>query len=227
MARFWKIIMRIVCLSSTFPTPSRFWRGAFVQNFCLALEAGGATVSAIVPEGWHACIKDRIQKTLLPKTLKQEQIRTTIAAYPSLSVLAARHRILAEIDRILCQRSIERQLDRMDPKPDLIYAHFVRGGLLVLDWCKTNKVRLAVISGESSYQRFLSNEDSQELRTRIEEFDYLFFVSDRNQQELSNFVGAREPLGSVLGNAVSCEDFQPLDKLACRKELGLPQEAII
>jgi teichuronic acid biosynthesis glycosyltransferase TuaC len=131
------------------------------------------------------------------------------------------------MNRALCKRSTERTLDRISPKPDLVYAHFLMSGLLVGDWCRRNQVELAVISGESEYDSFLRWIDRASLVEKIRRFDHLFFVSERNRTALAQYLGLEGEIGRVLANAVDTKTFRPLPKVECRRKLGLPENATI
>lgn len=198
-----------------------------MRNFCLEIANLGNSVTAVVPDGWHAFIAGKIKERFFRRSIRCVGIHTMPAGYFSFSLLTTRSRILFRINQALCKRSVEHVLDRLPQKPDLIYAHFVISGLLVSAWCKKNGVKLAVVSGESTYEKLLKLYNANVLEREIRSFDSIYFVSERNQAELAKVVGAKQLFGSLLPNAVNGDVFRPRNKEECREALGLPQDKTI
>ena len=109
-------------------------------------------------------------------------------------------------------------------RPDVVYAHFWKTGKEVYPFAKAQGIPLFVASGESQIPAKLFNFTDQLF------FDYVsgvICVSNKNKQESLDLGMTTPEKCVVLPNGINPELFHPLNRLACRRELGFPEDAFI
>lgn len=120
--------------------------------------------------------------------------------------------------------ALKRALRHLPFRPDVVYAHFWKTGKEICFYAKAEGLPLFVASGESTIDAKAFNAKDQSF------FDYVrgvICVSGKNKKESVSLGLTTGDNCVVLPNAINPEQFHPLDRLACRRELGLPEDAFI
>lgn len=217
---------KIVCVSSTFPTALKYWRGAFVENFCRCLSEKRVDVSVVVPEGIPNLILEWLYLKLGWRKNRYATIHIRYAPYFSLTRFSFKYRLLNRLKSLSEENAVYRSLEKEQLKPDFIYAHFLACGFAASPWCQFNKVPLVVVSGESDYKYFYQTCDNSEVLKKTSRFAHLFFVSEDSAKNFADYFGAPPQCEwSILANAVDTQYFHPVeDKQILRRELDLPED---
>lgn len=216
--------MRIVCISPTYPTHLKYWRGTFVENFCRALSQAGADISVIVPDGYLNIYAEKLSLWLKFRKHRDAAVPWSYAPFFSPSRLTARYRLMARYYRYAQEKAVYKCLDGITPRPDCVYGHFIGNGLSAQPWCRDNNVPLVVVSGESSYNHFYANLAKGQFADAVNTLHHLFFVSQKNLDAYTEKFGLPECPHSLLPNAVDTSRFKPGLRNELRQKLGLPQD---
>lgn len=132
-------------------------------------------------------------------------------------------------------RAVMRVIRREKLKPDLVYGHFIyqcgltaaRVGraLGVPAYCACGENSLRLERGSRPYATGL---ESHRWKQILDGLAGVVCVSGNNRRLLleNGFIDARMKTG-VFPNAVDETKFHPMDRQACRKELGFPADAFI
>ncbi|MCC5808681.1 MAG: glycosyltransferase family 4 protein [Opitutales bacterium] len=220
-------MLRIACVSGSYPTHLKYWRGTFVENFCVAVERAGCAVSVVIPESIQNIFAERAALFCGARVRRPVRLPQVTAPFLSLSRLAFHYGPLGTINRCLQERAVYRALNRLQERPDLVYAHFLGNALSSHRWCGEHQVPLVVVSGESSYKRFYASANRERMGAIIDSLHHVFFVSEKNRSAYRAYFGCLPERSSVLPNAVDTDRFRPQPKAEARKRLGLPTEAKI
>lgn len=123
------------------------------------------------------------------------------------------------------RKAIMRAAKMLPQKPDVVYCHFWECGVDAFPYASKHHIPLFVASGESSIATLINpKEISQAVRDYI---SGVICVSTKNKEESISLGLTTEEKCFVKPNAVNSELFKKLDKEACRKKLGFPQDAFI
>lgn len=132
-------------------------------------------------------------------------------------------------------RSILSVLRKEALKPDLVYGHFLyqcgltaarvgkKLGIPAFCACGENSLRL--LKGSQPYETGLRHHNWKRI---LQDLSGIICVSGNNEQLLreNGFIDPAMPTG-VFPNGVDGTKFHPMDKAACRKALGFPEDAFI
>lgn len=132
-----------------------------------------------------------------------------------------------DISNLLLKWAINRGLRKMTRSgfvPDVVYCHFWGSGLLGYRYAKKHDIPLFVASGESRIN--MSNMDGH-----LDDFcNYVrgvICVSSKNRDESITLKLTSANKCIVAPNAVNDTIFHEMDKMECRKKIGLPQDKFI
>ena len=132
-------------------------------------------------------------------------------------------------------RAVLRTIQKEGLKPDLVYGHFIyqcgltaaRVGekLRIPAYCACGENSLRLEQGSQPYDTGLKHHHWAEILQKLSGF---VCVSGNNRNLLleNGFMDASMKTG-VFPNAVNEEKFHIMDRKACRKELGFPEDAFI
>lgn len=121
--------------------------------------------------------------------------------------------------------TVKRTLNKTQFRPDIVYVHFLVNAVPVLDYVEKNKIPLVVASGESTYSGW--ENESIDIKNRFNKLvSHIICVSRENKIQL-NKLGVDKNKLTVIPNAVNYELFKPLDKIVCKRKLGLDTNKFI
>jgi teichuronic acid biosynthesis glycosyltransferase TuaC len=208
----------IVVISSDYPSRAFPGYGAFVYN--LMQELGKEHhVTVISPYKVHHFLKKK------QTTYGEEECKVLRPLYFSLSNKNFLMINFGKIGSYFYRKSIERVLNKLPDKPDIIYTHFLSNAIPVLSYANENNVPLVIASGESTYNFWpkITETIKSELKKKV---DHLICLSNKNKEQLIK-LGFDVSKMSVVPNAVNYSLFKPLDKIACKEKLALSKDKFI
>ncbi|MCR5573669.1 MAG: glycosyltransferase family 4 protein [Bacteroidaceae bacterium] len=127
----------------------------------------------------------------------------------------------------LASNAVEKQIKRLGIAFDFLYCHFFSSALKGFRYAEKNGVPFYIATGESEIEplqkpfRFFSW-DLFRAKT-----NGIIAVSSKNKDEARKMGYIDEDKCIVLPNGTDTTLFKPLNKVDCRKQLGLPQDAFI
>lgn len=125
----------------------------------------------------------------------------------------------------LAQKAIEKTIKKHKLVFDVMYCHFFASGVLAWHYVYNNKIPLFVATGESKIRVFSQKPCfGFSLRKFRQYTSGVVCVSSKNLDECVSLGYAEREKCKVFPNGANLQLFKPLDKLACRHQLGLKNE---
>lgn len=214
--------MNILLISGNYPSKHNPTRGMFVYNLAQEFCNLGATVATIAPESlWSK----QTQKAAPYGSEQSEVLRPRYVSFSNKTIAPGFSTGRLSVGAFT--RSVEKAA-RGRSRPDIIYSHFLYpAGKAGLKLAQTFGVPCVVALGESSMHRQEQTHGARAVREDLHRFSHIITVS----QGLRDYCVERmniDPVNiTVVPNAVDTDLFYPRDRIAVRKQLGLPQEAFI
>ena len=118
---------------------------------------------------------------------------------------------------------INRTLESLSSKPDVIYCHFWANGIYSYKFAKKYSIPLFVATGESEIARLTP----QAPKGFAEYVTGVICVSSKNKEESISLGLTTAKKCHVFPNSINSSVFRKLDKIECRTNLGLPIDAFI
>lgn len=205
--------MKILVVSSNYPSLQKPNYGAFVYNLMQEL-AKNHIITVVSPVKLHEVNKPK------QATYGDEACCLKRPIYLSIGSSKIGFINVRKISSYFYIKAVQRVLQEIKEKPDIIYTHFIENAIPVLDYATDNNIPIVVASGESTYASFDSKSE-QEKNKLIESIAHIVSVSIENKQQLIALGFKKEKI-TVIPNAVNYELFKPLDKDFCKQKLGLP-----
>lgn len=204
--------MNILVISSNYPSPEYPNHGAFVYNLMQEL-AKKHEITVISPRKVHYLFKKK------QGGYGREDCTVLRPAYISISNKTVAGFNLGQITTNSYIKAVQKEINNLKVKPDVVYTHFLSNAIPVLDYVEKNQIPLVVASGESTYDAWLNKSD--DIQNKVKQLvDHIICVSNENKEQLTTLGFDLEKL-SVIPNAVNYEVFRPLDKEECKKKLGV------
>lgn len=124
------------------------------------------------------------------------------------------------------KKSIEKTYNKIDIKPDLLYAHFWHSAVIAGSIALEYNLPLFVASGESQIRvKDMFNE--KVIKKNLKPIRGVICVSSKNKQESLNLNLASDENMIVIPNAIDHNKFYPINKIIARNELGYEQNDFI
>lgn len=193
----------------------------FVKNLCDEFAKKGHDVSVLAPQSVTSALIHR--KKIRPRKRMYNVDGRNVTVYQPYSFTPL-HGAL-KLYNYMIKQSVLSFLYKKKLNFEVCYCHFWCSAYWALPYMKKHGIPMIVASGESKIGTLLS------LDKQYPDFnDYVrgvVCVSSKNRDE-SVKLGYTKPENCiVLPNAVNAELFHKQDKNACRKKLGIPQDAFI
>src|SRR5699024_1329693 len=122
--------------------------GAFVYNLIQKL-AEKHHIEVIAPFKIHQIFKKKV------KSYGKEKCQVFRPVFISFSNKKIKGVNFGEISTNNYSKAVNKVLRKVDYKPDIIYTHFLKNALPVLEYSKKYNIPIVVASGESSYTRIV------------------------------------------------------------------------
>lgn len=211
--------MKILAISSNFPSKSKPYNGVFVYNLLLELASLGHEVSVISPQ--------KVTDDLMPKETTEKGIRVFRPRYISfgnLRFLGIKTKVLSHLSfRLAVLNFVRRKKVRFDA----IYSHFLfpSGATAVALSQRSGKPAFCSL-GESTFESYEEVYSLKRIKRTLEEFQLVFPNSLDKKEFLTRSFGKDLKLRYVP-NGVDTEVFFPASKAEARARLGLSPTAPI
>lgn len=125
----------------------------------------------------------------------------------------------------LRKNAIKRAVNKLDQKPDVIYCHFWAQSLVGYKYALKWNKPLFVVSGESNIASLVDVKNvPQEL---IDSVQGVICVSSKSRDESVRLKLTTSDKCLIAPNAIDKNKFYKIDKVDCRKKLGLPLDKFI
>ncbi len=126
-------------------------------------------------------------------------------------------------------RAVKRVYKKRKLKADLTYSHFIHAGIAGVKLAKELGIPSYIANGEADTVASVAKLSPSLVRQTLEDVTGIISVSTENKDEILALYGDEKILEKtrIIVNAADPERFHKKDKLACRKELGYPEDAFI
>lgn len=122
------------------------------------------------------------------------------------------------------RKAVNKTLNKMLIKPDVIYCHFWKEALFAYDYATVNGVPLVVASGESELPSFLSNNGNL---LKCKTVSKVICVSSKNKNESIEMGLTTEEKCIVLPNAIDNSIFKVSNQVSLKKSLGIKESDFV
>lgn len=122
------------------------------------------------------------------------------------------------------RKAVNRVLKKMKIKPDVIYGHFWRNAITAYQYAHKNNIPLFVATGESVINL---NDISGNLDDFAKYVSGVICVSTKNKEESIEKGLTIPEKCRVIPNAIDPSVFKKMDKLECRRKLGIDSDIFI
>lgn len=218
-------IRTITLITPNYPSPREIERGAFVERLVEGWEGLGKTVNVIAPLPYFN--RARLQLLFGKKVQKRiAGVRVLYPRYLSLTSKKLFNHDLGNIARQSFQSAALRAQKKID-LPDVFYGKFLmQGGMVAASLARLYRRKAFLDLGESTLVSKMTAEDFVMARNLISLFEGVICVSPRLRDE-AIALGVPEDRVLLAPNEADPARFYPMDKLVCRRRLGLPEQAFI
>lgn len=214
--------MNIVVISDNYPSDQIPNKGAFVYNLMQYL-IQYHNITVIAPFKRHELLKKKSTSGYGKENC--EVLRPLYFSFSNINILGFNS---GKWSSKLKNIAVNKALNNLDFKPDLIYAHFLQNAASSLDYVKKNKTPLVIASGESTYKSWQQRaiKRSQILEDLKECTQHLICVAETNQKSLLELGFSKNKM-TIVPNAVNYDLFKPLNKEICKEKLGIPKNKFV
>lgn len=217
--------MKNICVvSSNYPHPKFPEYGAFVEKHVEKWERLNIHVDVVAPISFPTIFRTFRNKKERIK-ISGRQIERPI--YASVSNIKVGSIQLHKMSRFLFVQAAMRGVKNLNTIPDMFYGKFLlTGGIAALKAGRKYNRPAFLDLGESRLIERMNKEEFNIAKEIIPSFSGVACVSQRLVDEAIE-LGAKADNVVLAPNTVDTQKFCPLDKMGCRKELGLPQDEFI
>lgn len=215
--------MKIVVISTNYPSASRPHLGTFVYRFVQELCRNNLDVTVIAPEAIHYLFKRRANANYgneLAKVYRPSYLSfSNKISYQGLSAVRWGMKSMALSVRLCAQR--------FGIKADLVYGHFFPTGLATLELAKRWDVPSVLTIGESRIADAATSMSSEFVTKQMNDFKGIVAVSKEIKSVLMEKYSIPEDRIRHIPNAPDSRMFFPRDRYAMRLKYGLPLDRFI
>lgn len=218
---------RICIITMCYPTPKSPAQFAFVDELACAMADRGVQIDVITPTPYG---KKKSRGHMAAHWERKTPQGNVIHVYQPMMLRVSDRTIgqikLGSISDRNFYRAVRKTLLRL-PKPDALYSHFLNpAGIAAAKLGKELGVPSFCAFGESSLWT-VERIGLENATAQLSQLAGIVAVSSENKRLLSEAgIYPAEKIG-VFPNSADHTVFYPRDKAACRKALGLPQDAVI
>ncbi len=206
--------MNIVVVSDNYPSSRMPNKGAFVYNLVQELSRYH-NITVVASFKIHELFKSKSKNGYGKEGCKV--YRPLYLSFSNKRILGINTKIYS---RHFGAKAVNRCLNDLPFKPDLVYAHFISNALSCLPYIIKENIPLVIASGEAFYSGILikPKDNFHDLKRYTNHF---ICVSETNKKSLIE-LGFDENKMSIVPNAVDYSLFKPMDKNTCKEKLGIP-----
>ena len=219
--------MKILISANNYPTP-QYPLQAFIGVLCRELTRQGHEVTVVAAQLVLSVIRHKIG--LVPEYIEDEvqtdQGIKIVKVYRPKVIVPGSTGKLGNLSRWLIRKTVERTIEKIDDKFDVVYCHFWLYATYVVKYVKKNNLPLFVATGEDTIKTEILGGDKF-IHFLNEETRGVICVSTKNKEESIAKKLTSEDKCIVLPNAIESDIFYKMDKRTLRKQLGFPDDAFI
>ena len=214
--------MHILVCSPGWPTEKTI-DFVFVEQLCRAFADLGHKVTVIAPQSLTKSVVRHI-----PIARRYFHFQTakgnSVEVYRPYSISLGNSGVKLKIGTY--EQAVKRAFRRVKGNPDVCYGHFWQCIFALYPLAKANGVPLLGASGEEDVSCYIHQ--SEEYKRKVAEYlSGVVSVSTKNQQECLALKLVDKEKSIVIPNAINQTLFRKLDRLECRKSLGLDEKDFI
>lgn len=222
--------MKKILFIGMYPNNVNQYRNVFFQNLIFAIADSGVECTVVSPIPVTSYGKK--VKTIPKETFHHTPKGSSVKVYYPRYISASSKQILSfnteHISEYLFEKSAMSVVEKLDDDFDAVYGHFfLYGGLAAVKAGKFLNIPSFLAYGECDFESQVRMTYGFPKSEQLEGLTGIISVSSKNTKELDS-------LGIVKGvpiitapNATDLELFTKLDKVECRKKLGLPLDKFI
>lgn len=128
------------------------------------------------------------------------------------------------LTQLIHKRAIERELNKLDTVPDVIYCHFWVQSIYAHGYATRHNIPIVVASGESTVPRFLSLEPFRSMCNAVSK---VVCVSSKNMNESIELKLTSQDKCEVFPNAIDNNLFKVSEQNELKKSLSIEEEDIV
>lgn len=216
--------MKLCVISHRFPYPG-IPHFTFVGELCKAMAAQGEDITVIAPQSlFHVLFRD---EPWIPfKHIVRVDGGKEILVYtPKVFSVGLIPLIGKRINNFFAQRAITKTTKKYVGDVDVFYGHFFFEGYHALTEAIRRNKPIIVASGETNVT--FRNEYKPRIKDFLKYLKGIVFVSTKNKEEAMNAGLTDGGNCIILPNSVDETIFHPLDRQACRDQLGYSKDDFI
>lgn len=213
-----------------YPNNVNNYRNVFFQNLIFAISDLGVecTVISPVPITKYRGRINEIPKFEIHETSKGNKVSVFYPRYISASSKQIGKYNTEHISESFFEKAAIKVARRLNDKFDFVYGHFVLyGGLAAIKIGNELGIPSFFAYGECDFESEVGNTYGIPKPDKIKGLNGVVSVSSKNTEELKR-IGFIENIPTITApNSTDLSLFFKMDKLVCRKKLGLPEDAFI
>ncbi len=211
--------MNILIISDNYPSKRMPNKGAFVYNLVQELSRYH-NIIVIAPIKIHELLKSKSKEGYGKEGCKV--YRPLYVSFSNKKLLGINTKVFS---RYFSAKAVNRALNNLPFKPDVVYCHFLANALSSLPYVMKTHVPLVIASGEAFYSGLLirRKDNFEDLKRHTNHF---ICVSETNKNALIE-LGFSENKMSIVPNAVDFSLFKPMDKDLCKEKLEIPKHKFV
>lgn len=211
--------MKIAFYTPAYPGTHDTSHYAFVKQLIDAIAAQGNECHIVVP---YNCLH---YKKFAPRQEEYSVGGNKVVVYRPYYFSLSNIRVLKWVSIITYKQALKKAESKLPTDIEAIYGHFWKSGYAGYGYAKEKNLPLFVATGESNIKKMFSL--PKDLSVFREFVRGVICVSSKNQDESIQLGLTTKVKCAIFPNAVNAELFHKMDKTACRKQLGLPEEDFI
>lgn len=211
--------MNVIVISDNYPSSRIPNKGAFVYNLVQELSRHH-DVTVVAPVKFNELFRKKSKAGYGNE--KCNVYRPLYFSFSNKNILGFNTKVLSSYFR---NKAVNRCLNHLPFKPDIIYAHFLGNAQSGLAYVIKNKIPLVIASGEAFYPE-LSKGRKDTFKKLKEHANHVICVAETNRKSLIE-LGFDEKKMTIIPNAVDYSLFKPMDKGKCKEKLGIPSHKFV
>lgn len=211
--------MKIAFYTPAYPGAHDTSHYAFVKQLVDAIAAQGNECHIVVP---YNCLH---YKKIVPRKEEYSVGGNRVVVYRPYYYSLSNIRVFKWVSRITYKHALKKAESKLPAGIEAVYGHFWNSGYAGYDYAKEKNIPLFVATGESAISKLFAL--PADLSAFKEYVRGVICVSSKNRDESIKLGLTTEDKCGIFPNAVNAELFYKKDKIACRKQLELPEDEFI
>ena len=211
--------MKIAFYTPAYPGAHDTSHYAFVKQLVDAIAAQGNECHIVVP---YNCLH---YKKTAPQQEEYSVGGNRVVVYRPYYYSLSNIRAFRWVSRFTYKHALKKAESKLPADIEAVYGHFWNSGYAGYRYAKEKNLPLFVATGESDISKMFAM--PTDLSSFKEYVNGVICVSSKNRDESIKLGLTTEDKCGIFPNAVNAELFHKKEKMACRKQLGLPEDEFI